>query len=195
MRRLFEISAQSMLTVLVATLTALPLVAQDQTVRAEEPAASHGGTVQVEPPRPVAESEDPVNILVESETVDGLVLSVTIDGAAVTLDSAFPARVPKRLTGPRRDAEGDMVTFVGIANGREISRTVVPDNVINASEGEGLVRVTRRQIAAVLATDEPLDSVRVEAPATGASATLDVRSAYARICEADPQNKWCPRRR
>jgi hypothetical protein len=33
----------------------------------------------------------------------------------------------------------------------------------------------------------------VSAPATAANATLDVRSAYARLCEAAPSHEWCPK--
>jgi hypothetical protein len=159
---------------------------------AAEPTASHGGKVQVRPPRPVTDTEDRVNQLASNETVDGVVLSITINDTAVTLDHVAPARVPRRSTGVRRDLEGDRVTVTGLIGGKVVATTIVPDNVLNASEGGGLVRTPRRQLAVALATDRPLETVRVEAPATGATATLDARAAYARICEADPRNKWCP---
>lgn len=118
-------------------------------------------------------------------------LTVTIDGATVTLDAVAPARVPRRVARASRNPVGDSVRVTGFIAGKAVATTVLPDNVLNASEGEGLVRTTRRQLAIALATDRPLDSVTVEAPATAAKATLDVRAAYARICEADPRNKWC----
>lgn len=159
----------------------------------DAPIASHGGKAELLPGEPVTEADDPVNRLVNSETVDGLLLSITIDGANATLDSATLARVPKRLARADRDVQGDSVEITGIVNGQEITRTIVPDNVLNASEDEGLVRTTRRQVAVAIAADRPLDSVRVKAAATGTDVSLDVRSAYARICEVDRGNKWCPR--
>ena len=159
-----------------------------------EPTASHDGKAELRPPRPVAEGEDPLNQLVGRQTVDGVVLSITIDEATVTLDAIAPARVPRRTARANRDPGGDRVTVTGLVNGETVATTVVPDNVLNASEGEGLVRTPRRQIAVALATDRPLDEIRVEAPATGAKATLDARPAYARICAADPNNKLCARR-
>lgn len=158
------------------------------------PSASNGGKAQLLPPRPLADEEDPVNTFVAADVVDGLVVSITIDGATVTLDSATLARVPRRLTGSDRDIGGDSVKVTGFAAGQVVSVTVVPDNVVNALEGGGLVRIVQRQIAVALATDRPLDTVQVEAPATGASASVDVRAAYAGICKADPQSKWCSRR-
>jgi hypothetical protein len=139
----------------------------------------------------VADAADPVNQRVNAQTVDGVVLTITIDGATVTLDAVAPARVPRRVARANRDPVGDAVKVTGLIGGKAVATTIAPDNVLNASEGQGLVRTTRRQLAIALATDQPLDSVTVEAPATAAKATLDVRAAYARICEADPRNKWC----
>jgi hypothetical protein len=157
------------------------------------PTASHGGKAQLLPPKPISEADDPVNQRVAADTVDGLVVVVTIDGTKVTLDSASPARVPKRMTRAERVTGGDTVKATAFAGGKVISTTLVPDNVVNASEGEGLVRNVRRQISLALKTDSPVDTVTIEAPATGAMASLDVRFAYAQICKADPKSKWCPR--
>ncbi|MFY0563807.1 hypothetical protein ACN28E_08170 [Archangium lansingense] len=169
-----------------------PDQAQAEPVGVGRPTASHGGKAELVPPRPVAESDDPVNKRVAADTVDGVVLAITIDGNSVTLDAVAPARVPRRLARPNRDPVGDRVKVTGLIADKVVATTIVPDNVLNASEGDGVVRTTRRQIAVVLATDQPLDTVVVEAPATGAKASLDVRAAYARICQADPRNKWCP---
>lgn len=159
------------------------------------PGASDGGKAELIQPRPVGDDADPLNRYVAAETVDGLVLTVTIDGDAVRLDSAVPARVPRKLARAERKPGPDAVTATAMANGRVVSRTVVPDTVLNASEGEGLVRTPLRQIALVLATERPVDTVTIEAPATGARASLDVRGAYAEICKADPNSRWCPRQR
>ena len=67
------------------------------------------------------------------------------------------------------------------------------DGLLNASEGGGLVRTDKRQISLALAADRPVDSVTIEALATNARATLDVRQAYSRACEADRNSKWCRR--
>jgi hypothetical protein len=159
------------------------------------PVASHGGRVELVPGAPVQEDDDPVNRLVASETVDGLLLSITLDGATASLDSAVLARIPKRLARPDRQVHGDAVEVRGLIDGQEATRTTVPDNLVNASEGDGLVRTTRRQIAVALVADRPLDAVHVRAPATGLDTVLDVSSAYAFICEADRGNRWCPRQR
>ena len=170
-----------------------------QTAEPEEeetrPAASDGGKVEVLPSRPIEQDADQLNELVAAETVDGLVLVVTIDRASVTLDSAVPARVPRRLTGPDRKIAGDVVRTTGFVNNEEIASTVTADNVVNASEGGGLVRTERRQITIVLAAERPIESVAIDAPATGAIARLDVRAAYAEYCKADPTGKWCPKAR
>lgn len=179
-----------------AMAMAMPLCAQTRgepdDVVAGEPVASDGGRATITRTEPLPEDADPLNAMVAADTVDGLLLSFTIDGTQVRLDSAVPARVPRAKTRPRENLEGDRVTVTGLANGTVIARNVVPDNVINASEGQGLVRTTKRQIALALATDRALDTVQVEAPATQATQSLDVRSAYAPYCKADPRGQWCP---
>ena len=183
------------LVVVGLALVAAPANAQDP-VSADRPSptASDGGKAELLPPRPLADSADPLNQHVAQETVDGVVLVVTIDGASVTLDSATLARIPRRMARTDRATDGDAVKATAFAGGQAIATTVVPDNVINASEGDGLVRTTRRQITLTIASDRPIDTVQVEAPATGASGSLDVRSAYAQICDADPKSKWCVQR-
>jgi hypothetical protein len=160
-----------------------------------QPSASDGGKVEVQPARPVAETADELNGLVTTATVDGLVLAVTIDRATVTLNSVVLARVPRSSTGADRKVAGDVVRATAYINNEAVATTVTPDNVVNASEGEGLVRTERRQIVIALASDRPIERVEIDAPATGARATLDVRAAYAEFCKADPAGKWCPRNR
>jgi len=190
-RTRFLLSASLMLVACFA----LPVSAQTdrEPAVAATPTASHGGTAELLPPRPLADADDALNQRVGTETVDGLAIALTIDEAHITLDSVELARVPRRQARENRNTGGDQVKVTGLVGGREISTTVVPDNVLNASEGGGLVRTGKRQIFVTLAADRPLDAVRVEAPATSASAVLDVRGAYARICAADPRSKWCPR--
>jgi hypothetical protein len=161
--------------------------------RALAPTASDGGRAELLPARPVAPDADPVMRLVADTMVDGLVVSVTIDGATVTLDSAVLARVPRRQARADRAVEGDQVRATAFIGNQSVATTVVPDNVLNASEGGGLVRTDKRQISLALAADRPVDTVTIEALATNARATLDVRQAYARACEADRSSKWCRR--
>ena len=146
-------------------------------------------------PRPVAAAEDPVNRKVTASTVDGLVLAITIDGASIRLDSATPARVPKSAA-RGRSGGGDRVTAVGSSGGMRVSETTVPDGVLNAEEGGGLVRVPKRQVVLALAAPRALDTVEVSAPATGATARLDVRAAYAPYassCRGDAADpRFCP---
>ena len=92
-----------------------------------------------------------------------------------------------------RETAGDMVKATAVSGGQTIATTIVPDTVLNAAEEEGLVRTTRRQISLVLASDGPIDTVEIEALATGARASLDVKSAYAEICEANRDSNWCPK--
>jgi hypothetical protein len=141
--------------------------------------------------RPVTASEDPVNRQVAASTVDGLVLAVTINGTSVHVDQMTPARIPT----PRREAGGgDRVTAVGFAAGSRVSETSVPDGVLNVQEGGGLVRLTKRQVVLSLPAPHPLDTVEISAPATQATARVDVTRAYAAYCKAargDP--KVCPK--
>lgn len=184
--------AGALLVATVATATWAQTPARPDPASVGQPTASHGGKAELLPPRAVAEADDPVNQKAATDSVDGVVLTITIDGANVSLDGAALARVPRRAARGDRDPVGDAVKVAGMIGGKVVTTTIVPDNVVNASEGGGLVRTTRRQIVVALATDRPLDSVSVEAPATAAKATLDVRAAYARICAADPRSRWCP---
>lgn len=184
--------ATPLATALAALVLAGTAPAQTRDDTANTPRASDGGKVVLVEPRPVAESQDEVNTRVLAETANGLALSLTIDGSTVRLDAATAARVPRRQARSTRE-EGDLVTLTGLSSGRVVATTVVPDAVLNASEGDGLVRLARRQIAAVLVADVPIDTLQVSAPATAASATLDVRPAYARLCEAAPNHDWCPK--
>jgi|KBSMisStandDraft_5_1062788.scaffolds.fasta_scaffold211653_2 hypothetical protein len=156
------------------------------------PSASAGGKVEIIPPKPLDASADPVNARSNEATTDGLAIVITIDGANVTLDSAAFARVPRTLARADRKVEGDVVRAVAFVGSQRIASSVVPDTTVNASEGAGIVRVTKRQVVLVLAADRPIERVEIEAPATNARGSLDVRSAYAEICKADPGNKWCP---
>jgi hypothetical protein len=145
--------------------------------------------------RPVDASADPVNRKSAASTVDGLVLVVTIDGSSIRLDGATPARIPRAAAERKRPA-GDRVTAVGLAGGARVSETSSADAVLNAEEGGGLVRASRRQVTLSLPAPRALDTVEVSAPATGASARLDVRAAYAPYassCKGEsPDPRFCP---
>jgi len=186
---------------LASALLCNPAMAQAQPPRdggaepTQPPSASHGGKTQLIPARPLPDAEDELNRLTQAQTVDGLVLVLTIDRTSITVDSAVPARVPRRQARSERQVGGDLVRATAFAGGQAIATTVVPDTVLNASEGGGLVRTERRQISLVLAVDRAVETVVVEALATSARATLDVRQAYAGACEADRNSKWCPRPR
>lgn len=184
-------------TLFSAALSVQPLAAESIGGQQEmpRPTVSDGGKVEMLPARPVEETADELNGLVMAETVDGLVLAVTIDRSAVTLDSAMPARVPRSSTGSDRKVAGDIVRATAFVGNEAIATTVTPDNVVNASEGGGLVRTERRQIVIALAANRPIERVEIEAAATGARATIDVRTAYAAFCKADPGGKWCPKAR
>lgn len=141
--------------------------------------------------RPLAASEDPVNRHADT-TVDALILTLTIDSAAVRLDTAVLTRIPPPAAG-QPTGEGDRVTVVGFAGGTRVSEASVPDATLNAQEGTGLVRLTRRQVVVALPAPRALDTIEVTAPGTGASARLDVRAAYAQYCPRYQQdNPYCP---
>lgn len=181
------------LMAMTAALMALATTPQAQTVGTDNgPTASDGGKAVLVEPRPLAEAEDPLNARVLAETANGLALSLTLDGTQVRLDAAVAARVPRRQARTARD-DADLVTVTGLSAGRVVATTVVPDTVLNASEGSGLVRLTQRRVAVVLVSEVPIDTIQVSAPTTAASATLDVRGAYARLCEAAPEHPQCPR--
>lgn len=191
--------AQCFAIALWLAAVATPAIAQTQSnvddsaaTVAGDPFASDGGQATIARAGPIAAETDAVNAQASADTVEGLILSVTIDGAQVRLDSAMPARVPRTHARPREALQGDVVTVTGMASGEVVARNTVPDTVLNAHEQDGLVRTTRRQIALVLATDRAVDTVRVEAPATQAAQSLDVRAAYANFCKAEPRGKWCP---
>ncbi len=155
-------------------------------------ACKRGGKTDVRdlPPRSIAAAEDSLNAAVVASTVDGLVVVVTIDGPTVHLDAATPARIPKaRSTG----GGGDRVKAAGFAKGARLSEVDVPDGVVNTQENVGVVRLTKRQVIIPLPAPRPIDTVEVSAPATGATARLDVRAAYEAYCKATQRNeKFCP---
>jgi hypothetical protein len=143
-------------------------------------------------PRPVAADSDPVNRQTEA-AVDGLVLTVTIDSASITLDTAVLAKIPPSAATRGSGGTGDRVTAVGLAAGSRVSQASAPDGVLNVQEGVGLVRMTKRQVVLSLPAPRALDVVEVSAPATGATARLDVRAAYAQYCKKyNADNKYCP---
>jgi len=143
-------------------------------------------------PRAVAAADDQVNRQGEA-TIDGLVLTLTIDGAAVSLDQVTLARIPPAAAQRGAEAKGDRVTVVGFAAGTRVSEASAPDAVLNAQEGVGLVRATKRQVVVSLPAPRALDEVEVSAPATGATARLNVRAAYASYCkEYRRDNRYCP---
>ena len=87
------------------------------------------------------------------------------------------------------------MTAVGFAGGSRVSDASATDAVQNAQEGVGLVRLTRRQVVLSLPAPRALDAVEVSAPATRATARLEVRGAYAPYCKVyNPDNKYCPSR-
>ena len=183
---------------LLSTLGALALASavsaqQPALERQPAPFASPEGKAEIIAPRPVQPAEDPVVRFVNETTIEGLVVSITIDGKAVTLDGASLARVPRKQARADRKVEGDAVTATAMAGAQVVATTVVPDNVLNAEEGRGLVRTERRQLVIALAADRPVDKVVIDAPATGARGELDVRGVFARMCEMDARSKWCRR--
>lgn len=162
------------------------------------PVASDGGSASVLVPQAVSEAEDVVNRVVAETTTDGLVLVVRLDGAAVELLSASPARIPVR---GRREAaaqseggkaEGGVVTAVAYAGGQVVGRVAVSDLVLNASEGDGLVKTPRREVVLPIPVERAPDSVEIEAALTGARARVATAQAYAEWCRADAKGRWCP---
>lgn len=140
-------------------------------------------------PRPVAESEDPVNRYVRRHTVDGLVVRLAIDGASIALLGAQPARVPRRNADP--DLRGDTVTITAFTRDRAVGTTRVADRTMAALERVGVVRQARRTIAVALPTPGMVDSIEVRVSASGASQRFDVNPAYAEICRALPRAPVC----
>jgi predicted NAD/FAD-dependent oxidoreductase len=125
-----------------------------------------------------------VNKFAAKTTVDGLVLAVTIDGAAITLDKAMPARIPRATS---RKPGDSAVTAIGFAQGAKISEISVADQQINVQEGVGVVTVTKRQVILALPAPRALDTVEISAPASGARARIDVRSVYSKPIQTDEE--------
>ena len=166
------------LIAVLATALASPLAAQ--------PATSNQTTSE---PRPIADADDPVNRLVEQTTVEGLLVELRIDGATVALESAQPARIPRR--NERRDLAGDTVTVTALAGGAPAGSVTVPDELLNAEEGGGLVRQERRSIVAAVPTQGAVDSIEVRVSASGTTRRFDVTSAYAALCRAFREAPFC----
>lgn len=162
------------LITLVAFATSVPAAAQED--------------ASDTPPRPMAASEDPVNRMVAAATVPGLIVSLKIDGNTIALERAQPARIPK----PRdRAATGDTVTVTGISGARAVASVTAADPLMVAVEEGGVVRAEQRTIDVALPTPSAIDTIEVRLSATGATARLDVRAAYAEICRALPRDPVC----
>ncbi|MEO5580734.1 MAG: hypothetical protein ABIR58_08745 [Gemmatimonadaceae bacterium] len=167
------------LTLLAISLTACAPVQSNPAVRDLEP-------------RPMSAADDPVNRQAASN-IDALVLTVTIDSTSIRLDRVTLARIPRGAAQRFSGAGGDRVTAIGFAAGARVSDASAPDAVLNAQEGVGLMRLTKRQVVLSLPAPRALDTVEVSATATGATARLDVRSAYALYCrEYRRDNRLCP---
>lgn len=182
--------------ILILAMTAIMMISFPTGVGAQQargtddlrPYASDGGEVRFEPVRPVDAASDPVNETVLAGTTEGIVLTLTISGRSVALDGALAARIPKLA---RRDSEGEVVRAKAFAGGDLIGEAVVADPIVNILEGEGLVRVEKRQVTIAIIANRPVDRVEVEAAATGARASFDVAGAYGWICQKDQRSKWC----
>lgn len=170
------------LIAILAAALASPLAAQT--------AESNQTTTE---PRPIADAEDPVNRLVEQTTVDGLLVELRIDGAAVALESAQPARIPRR--NDRRNLAGDTVTITAMAGAVPAGSVTVPDQMVNVEEGVGIVRQERRSIVAAVPTQGAVDSIEVRVSASGTTRRFDVTSAYAALCRAFREAPFCLGRR
>jgi hypothetical protein len=174
-----------------------PAGSQEAPLKSEslQPTASEGGEARFIAPRPVDPADDPVNARAAEDGVDGLIVTLTVDGASVTLDGARPARIPKTAVRANLNIEGDAVRVSAFAGGDAVSDVVVPDPVLYASEGGGLVRMTRRQVVVAIPADRAIDRIEVEAGATLARSSLDVSGAYADYCKDNPRGNWCPTKR
>lgn len=149
-------------------------------------------TVRDLEPRPVVADSDPVNLLQRQSTIDGLVLTLTIDSTSIHLESVVLTKIPSTASQRGTGAGGDRVTAVGFAAGVRVAEASAADAVLNVQEGVGVVRLAKRQVVVALPAPRALDTVEVSAPATGATARLDVRAAYAPYCkEYRPDNKYC----
>ncbi len=159
------------LIAILAAALASPLAAQ--------PATSNATTSE---PRPIADADDPVNRLVEQTTVDGLLVELRIDGAAVSLESAQPARIPRR--NERRDLAGDTITVTALAGGVPAGSATVPDELVNVQEGVGLVRQERRSIIAAVPTQGAVEFDRGPGQRVGGDPAV---RRDGRLCGAVPR--------
>lgn len=175
--------------VAILLLLAAPALAQPAPDR--QPDRTPQAVVSEE--KPLADADDPINRQAIAETVEALIVGLTLDGREVRLDSAVPARVPRGAI-QKRQGEGDRVTVVALAGGREIGRASVPDQVINIEEGKGIVRQARRQISIAVPLDRAPDRLQVLAPATGVEMALDPAPMLAMWCQGERPGVWCPRR-
>jgi hypothetical protein len=177
-------------------LMAAPGLAQPAPDRPSTTGANpdRGSEAVVSSEKPLADADDPINRQAAAETVEALIVSLTLDGREARLDSAVPARVPRGVIQKRQD-EGDRVTVIALAGGREIARTSVPDQVINIEENKGLVQLTRRQISLAVPMGRAPDKLQVLAPATGVDTAVDPGPMLAMWCQSERPNPWCPRQR
>ena len=179
----------------ILLLSAAPGLAQPAPDRPAATATNSDRASQavVSSEKPLADADDPINRQAAAQTVEALIVSLTLDGREARLISAIPARVPRGVI-QKRQGDGDRVTVIALAEGREIGRASVPDQVINIEEGKGIVRLARRQISLAVPVGRAPDRLQVLAPATGVDTAVDPAPLLAVWCQGERSGVWCPNR-
>jgi hypothetical protein len=140
---------------------------------------------QTSDPRPVDPRADNEPVL--KGLTPGLVVTLEIDHDRVSVAHAHVLMIPQVTS---RTQPGELITLTGTSQGRVVSSVDVPDQRLNVQEGQGLVILEKRTIAAALPLPARIDTLEVRLPGKP-SQRLDVRDAIERFCTTHPQAPLC----
>ena len=165
--------------------------------------ASQPTSVSTTKPVAVDPATDIVNIASRSALAIGMVMEihVTADGPELIHIGMMQVRksargthvtVPRTAGGRKESrADGDWVIVEAYGKGVLISRTAVPDPVLIAAEGAGLITLKERTVYASLPTPRRVDTLEITATAGGETKRIDVSKVMDHFCSSAPKERAC----
>jgi hypothetical protein len=151
--------------------------------------ASAGGgrlTSETSAPSPVDPAVD--NGGATSQLAQGLLIRVHVVDNAIKDVEATVATIWNRQ--PRSIEEGHRVMVMGLWQGSEVARRVVPDNGVRVEEHRGIVLATTRTIVLTLPLARRVDTVAVTLP-RGVPVPFDVRKTFEDFCVEWKEHPFC----
>jgi hypothetical protein len=154
-----------------------------------------GPRITVSERRPVAATEDVLNMYMNASLTPGLVATIRVAPGGIELQRARTMLVPKN---PRReDTRGDRVIVRSLGQGALVSEVVVLDPAVVFLEGKTPARQEERILSVAIPTPTLVDTLEVTlsasgtATAGGESKTFDVSHLVNEYCVRAEDTPTC----